>query len=383
MKIIKYLTLFLLSIIYCSCSQKAENDKIDKVENNVTCKGQHYNIYERMKFYKVPSISIAVINDGKIEWAKAYGLADLESKKNADINTLYQAASISKSINALCIMKLVEEGKLSLDTDIRKYLKTWTLPDNEFSKDKTITLRSLLSHSAGMDVHGFAGYTINDSIPSINEILDGKLPANNNAIRAFINPNTKVEYSGGGIVITRKIIEDNINSNYDKLLNDLVFVPLKMTNSTFTLSPKTTKYNLATGYDTIAKEILGKYHLYPEKSPDGLWSTPTDLAKFILSVQQSLKTNSSFLNTKIANEMLSPVLDSSKAALGCFIETYGGEKYFCHGGSNEGFNCCYYGSFSNGVGVVIMANSDNSDLIYEILEGVASVYGWKEFVIPE
>ena len=208
-----------------------------KVENNLTEARElifedsvisKYNILDRMKFYKIPSVSLAVINNGKIEWTKTYGYADIEMKRLANKTTLYQVASITKSVNGLGIMKLVQDGKLSLTNDIRNYLKTWTFPDNELSKNKIITLKNLLSHTAGLSVHGFIGYTVNDTLPTINQILNGEKPANNEPIKPVYPINEHFEYSGGGYIVIRKILDDNISFNYDSLITAVVLKPLKM-----------------------------------------------------------------------------------------------------------------------------------------------------------
>jgi CubicO group peptidase (beta-lactamase class C family) len=389
-----FISLILSVLITFGFAQTKENNaQVAKVENGLLANAEvifedsvvpKFNINDRMKFYKVPSVSIAVINNGKFEWAKAYGYADLNDKTIANENTVYQAASVSKSVNAFFIMKLVEDGKLSLNKDIRQYLKTWTLPENEFSKNKTITLKNLLSHSAGLSTSGFIGYSKNDTIPTINEILDGKKPANSEAVKPVLSPGTKLKYSGGGITLIRKILDDNISSNYDSLLQKVILIPLKMNNSSFSQPLNSSRKNYATAYDGQMQEVKGKYNIYPEQAPDGLWTTATDLAKFIISIQQSINNNSgSFLKNSTVKEMLAPFPDSSEAALGFFIKEKNGEKYFTHSGANIGFRSDYYGSFSSGNGVVILTNSDNGqDLINEIINSVATVYNWKGFYNP-
>lgn len=342
-----------------------------------------FSIYDRMKFHKVPSVSVAVINNGKVEWAAAYGLADVTEKRAATINTLYQCASISKSLNAFFIMKLVQDKKLSLDTDIRQYLKTWTFPDNEFSKGKSITLRSLLSHTAGLSTHGFRGYEKGDSIPDINTILNGVRPANSEAVKPIFAPGARFEYSGGGTVITRKIVDDNIGTNYERLIQQTVLRPLGMQHSMFAQPLPGFIKDYATAYYADEKEVPGKYHLYPELAPDALWSTPGDLAKFIISLQQSLQNKPAVLSHATAKEMCTLALPGANTALGCFLDSTGGEWYFNHSGANEGYRCIYYGSFTTGKGLVVLTNSDNGgELMREIVMSVAAIYNWKGFA-PE
>jgi CubicO group peptidase (beta-lactamase class C family) len=385
--------LLLLSLTSASLFAQDANQQqiIGQVENGLRPNAevifadstQQFNLLERMDYYGVPSVSIAVIHQGRLAWAKAYGSAVDAPKRTADENTLYQAASLSKSINAFCILKLAQEGKLDLNKDVRTYLKTWTFPDNDFSKGKTITLKSLLSHTAGLGVRGFMGYPKGDLLPTLNEILDGKRPANNEAVRPVMAPGIQSQYSGGGVVITKKVLLDNVTSDYGALLKETVLVPLKMPSSTFE-QPLPSRYqNFAAAYDNNRKETAGQYYVYPEQAPDGLWTTPSDFARFILSVQQSLKGSGNVLSQAMAQEMLSPVLAGSDAALGTFITEKGGEKYFFHTGANVGYRSKYYGGFTTGDGVVIMTNSDNDQILDEIVNSVAVAYHWKDFYRPE
>ena len=389
MKNIFTFTFFLLFIDHVF----GQADKIAAVENNLSETTEiifadsivpKYNILERMNLYKVPSISMAIINNGKIEWAKTYGYADIEDKRPANSETLYQVASISKSVNSVGIMKLVESGKLTFSKDIRSYLKTWAFPDNEFSEGKTITLKNLLSHTAGLSIHGFIGYSATDTIPTINKILDGERPANNKPVKPIYPPGEHFEYSGGGSAIIRKILDDNISGNYDSLMQALVLKPLKMTNSTFGQPLKPQYKNYAYAYDQYMHRLKGDYYIYPEQSAGGLWSTATDIARFVLAIQSSLNGDkTSIIDKNVAVEMLTPILDNY--ALGFGIDEKGGEKYFWHEGESYGFRSIYYGSFTTGKGVVILTNSypDNGKpLIYEILHSVASVYQWKDFYNP-
>ena len=385
--------LFFLSFISFGQVTFGQKDKIQAVENNLTeVRGlifedsiiSKYNIIDRMKFYKIPSVSLAVINNGRLEWAKTYGYADIEMERLANAATLYQVASITKSVNGLAIMKLVQDGNLSMTNDIRNYLKSWTFPDNEFSKNKLITLKNLLSHTAGLSVHGFIGYRVSDSLPTINQILNGERPANNEAVKPIYPVNEHFEYSGGGYAVIRKILDDNISSNYDSLMQTLILRPLKMTNSTFS-QPLLPQYkNYAYGCDKEMQPLKGNYYIYPEQSAGGLWSTATDIAKFVLSIQHDLKgSQNSIIDKRLTEEMLTPVLNNY--ALGFGIVEKGGEKYFWHEGESYGYNSMYYGSFTTGKGVVILTNaypSNGQPFIKELLNSVAVTYGWKDFYDP-
>jgi CubicO group peptidase (beta-lactamase class C family) len=379
------------SLTAVNAQQKPLSVRIGEVERGLTPNTnilfadsalQQYSIEERMKYYGIPSVSITVIHNGKVDWAKAYGLANIAEKRAADENTLYQAASISKTVNAALILKLVQNGKLSLDEDIRSYLKTWTFPDNELSKNRPVTLRALLSHTAGINVHGFKGYTNEEQLPTINQVLDGKSPANSEAIKSIYAPGTKEEYSGGGIVITEKVIQDHVGYDYPALMNSLVLKPLQMSHSTFSQLSKAQSVNVADAYDSNMNAVPGKYYRYPEQSPDGLWTTAADYAKFIIAIQESLRQKQgAFLKPAMAKAMITPVLED--AGLGLFIVDKTGEKYFYHEGANVGYRSLYYSDLATGEGIVILINSDNRQIMDEIANSVAITYGWKNFYAPE
>jgi CubicO group peptidase (beta-lactamase class C family) len=257
------------------------------------------------------------------------------------------------------------------------------LPSDSFTQQQKVTLARLLSHTAGLSVHGFRGYNKADSIPTDNEILDGKRPSNSPAVRSIFLPGTKYQYSGGGTMITKKLVIDVTGMAYDKYMDQYVLKPLRMTHSSFTQPPAPGTLNqLATAYN-MTGPVPGKFHIYPEQAPDGLWTTPEDIGHFIIEVQNSLigKSNK-VLSKEMTTTMLTPVLDKSPAALGVFVDTRGGQRYFRHGGSNNGFKCEYIASMENGNGVVVMTNSDEYNIIPEIINSVATVYEWKDFYKP-
>jgi CubicO group peptidase (beta-lactamase class C family) len=334
-----------------------------------------------MKETAIPGLSIAVIHDYKIEWAKGYGWADTEEKRKVTTDTRFQAASISKSINSLGILKLVEMGKLDPEADINNYLSSWKFPYDSLSHNKKISIYNLLSHTAGLDIHGFPGYEKTDTLPTLQQILDGKRPANTKAVRSLFEPGKKYKYSGGGITISQLILTNVTNSNYADWMQKNVLEPLGMTNSSYQ-QPPTAVSNLATGYYGNGKSVTGKYHIYPEQAAAGLWTTPTDLAKYIIECQLALEGRSKkVLSQSMMKKRLTPYIDSN-AALGVFIENRKGQLYFTHNGGNEAFLCTSYGSMQGGNGVVIMINGENFAVITELLNSVAIVYDWKGFYTP-
>ena len=376
---------FLLIVQLNSCAQTGDSsDKIKQVENNLVANVQTegdspINIKDRMTYYHIKGVSIAVIHNYKIEWAKGYGWADDSLKIPVTPKTLFQAGSISKSLNSIGVLELVEQKKIDLYTDINTYLRSWKFPYDSLSKGKKITVANLLSHTAGLTVHGFGGYEKGEAIPTVVQVLDGKKPANSAAVRSMYAPGLKYEYSGGGTTISQLIIMDITNGPYDKYMYNNVLKPLGMTSSTYQQPPVDKKPELlSTAYYPDGKKVPGRYHIYPEQAAAGLWTNPTDLCKYVIETQLALEGKSRrVLSQEMTKLRLTPYIDMN-AAFGAFIDDYDGTKYFEHGGVDEGFISQYYGSLEGGNGVVIMTNtSSGGSIIPEIINSVAKVYGFK------
>ncbi len=391
-------TFIALLVINVSCNTSSKEgsgysaaieEKIKQVENNLSGGVQiedsvnTYNLMERMKYFKIRGLSIAVVHDYKIEWARGYGIADTVGQKPVTVQTLFQAGSISKSLNGVGVLKLVQDKKIDLYTDINTYLQSWKFPYDTVSKGKKITVANLLSHTAGLTIHGFPGYEKNDTIPSLQQILDGKLPANTKAVRSQFEPGLRYQYSGGGTTISQLIVQDITHQPYDVYMWENVLKPLGMSMSSYSQPPAKDKEKfLATGYRDDGKEVETKFHVYPEQAAAGLWTNPTDLSKYIIETQLALQGKSEkVLSQQITKLRLTPYIDSN-AALGVFIEKKNNERYFGHNGADEGFLSAYTGSFENGNGVVVMVNSDNGAILEEVMNSVAIVYGWKDYYKP-
>lgn len=335
-----------------------------------------WTVKERMAHYHVNGLSIAVIHNYKVEWAKGYGWADKAKGLPVDVNTRFQAGSISKSLNALGMLTLVRDGKLDLDADVNRYLTSWKLAEATGSH---ITMAHLLSHTAGLNVSGFSGYIMGEAIPSLQQVLSGEKPANSPAVRIVNKPGMQFAYSGGGVTVTQMLAMDITRQPYDVLMDERVLKPLAMDNSTFA-QPTVNKRSaqLASGYDENGRKIKGgDYHLYPEQAAAGLWTTPTDLAKYIIAIQKAYTSEpNSIIPQALAIKMLSPYLNK-RAGLGVFVDSLKGEQYFEHDGLTYGFRSQYYGSLKDGNGVVVMTNSVSDGLIPEIINSVARVYNFK------
>ena len=361
-------------------------DKIEAVENSLLTANAinghtqpKMNIDDRMNMYHVPGVSIAVINDTKIEWAKGYGVQDVSKDKKVSTETLFQAASVSKPVAAMAALKVVEQGQLNLDGDVNQWLSSWQIPEHEFTSSHEISLRQLLSHTAGLTVHGFAGYAADEAVPTLQQVLDGEPPANSDPVRVDIEPGSQFRYSGGGYTVMQLLLEDVTGTPFAELLQTILLRDLQMSNSLFE-QPLPTEYHdrAATAYDGRGTAVAGGWHTYPEKAAAGLWSTPTDLAKFVIEIIQSSQGESETLSSGMVQQMLTMVKDDY--GLGFGLKTIDGVHRFSHGGSNKGFRCYMVGYIETGQGAVVMTNSDNGIyMAMEILRSIAHVYDWPDF----
>ena len=258
---------------------------------------------EAMADYHVPAVSIAIIRHGKIAWSRSFGTLSIGGPP-VTADTLFQAGSISKPIAATAALHLVQQGKLSLDGDVNSFLTDWKLPPSSKAEGKVVTLRELLSHTAGTNVHGFPGYAAGDSVPTILQVLDGTPPATNSPVRVESVPGKQWDYSGGGYVIVQQMIVDATGKPFTEVLRDTVLRPYRMTHSSFQqpLSPDALR-NAAMPYQADGTPIAGGPHTYPELTAAGLWTTATDLARFLLFTQKALLRGNSVLSASTAQQM--------------------------------------------------------------------------------
>ena len=329
-----------------------------------------------MDLFKVPALSIAVINNFQIVLAKGYGVVEPGSTTPVTPKTLFQAGSISKPVAATGALYLVESGKLSLDEDVNGKLKTWKVPDNEFTKAEKVTLRRLMSHTAGLTVHGFPGYDVNEPVPTLVQIFNGEKPANTPPIRVDIFPGTKLRYSGGGVTIEQQLMIDVTGKAFPALMREIVLNKIGMADSSYEQPlPSTLAALTAGGAYGDGRPVHGRWHIYPEMAAAGLWTTPTDLGKFAIEIALSKQGKSNrVLSEKMTREMLTPVMDG--AGLGFFMEK-DNPGQFGHNGADEGFQALLTINADSGNGVAIMADSDNGLQVADlVLRAVAKEYAW-------
>jgi CubicO group peptidase (beta-lactamase class C family) len=338
---------------------------------------------DRMEHYKIPGVSIAVINEGRVEWARGFGVKEAGRVDPVAADTLFQAGSISKPVAAMAALRLVQEGKVDLDSDVNDRLKTWKVPENEFTKARKVTLRQLLSHTAGMTVHGFPGYDADGAIPTLLQVLDGTTPANTAAIRVDIAPGTLWRYSGGGYTVMQQLLIDVTGKSFPEVLRENVTGKIGMSHSTYEEPlPERLRSKAATAH-IEGKPGAGKYHTYPEMAAAGLWTTPGDLAQFAIEIQKSLTGKSNkVLSVATIKQMLTPVMNGY--GLGLTVAGEGDSVRFGHNGDDFGFNAQMIAYEKNGQGAVVMTNGANGQgLCGEIVRAIARVYKWPSYPMPK
>ena len=345
--------------------------------------GEPAALQDRMAHHQAPGVSIAVINDGKIEWARGFGVKAWGKPDPVTAETRFQAASISKPVFALVVMRLVEMGKLNLDEDVNTCLRSWKVPPNA-SWQPAVTLRQILSHSGGLTVHGFPGYRRTDDLPALVEILDGKGRSNTGPILVNLLPGVQARYSGGGTTVAQQLVVDVLGKPFPEIMADLVLRPLNLAHSTYEQPlPEALAESASTAHDSNFDIVEGKWHVYPEMAAAGLWTTPSDLARIGIELQQTLKGEPSRLLPKEAiEEMLTPQIEDD-VGIGFLLDGEGETVRFEHSGGNEGFRSIIKFYKNLGMGAVIMVNSNpGGGLIPEIERAIAAEYGWPGY-FPE
>src|SRR5688572_407791 len=294
--------------------------------------GPSASLQERMAHFHTPGVSIAVVNNYRIEWARGFGVKEWGKSALVTDRTLFQAGSISKPIFALAVMRQAQDGRLDLDRDVNDYLKSWKVPPNG-SWQPRVTLRQLLTHSAGLTVHGFPGYLRTDKIPTVPQILDGETPANTGPVRVNLLPDSHVRYSGGGTTVGQLLISDLLAKPFPQIMREIILGPIGMNDSTYEQPlPRALHKHAATAHPQGYRPVDGKWHVYPEMAAAGLWTTPSDLARAGIELQLALKGETNhLLSPQQARHMLASGRHE-EAALGFWLSGKGKAQRFAHGG---------------------------------------------------
>lgn len=357
------------------------DSKVERVVNGLlpaaVVKGQplpRMRLTERMKFYNVPEVSIAFSENGRVAWARGYGIADTTVNKPVTPDTLFQAASISKSVTAFAALRLVQRGKLSLDEDVNLRLVSWRVPENEFTKIEKVTLRRLLSHTAGMTVPSVGGYRADEPMPTTVQVLNGE-KTSNEPVRVDRVPGKEFRYSGGGYVVVQQLLMDVTGKSFPALMHDLVFEPLGMTHSTFEAPLPKSLWPIA------AQPSEGPHNgwfFYSAMAPAGLWTTPSDLCLFAIGVEKAYAGQSKYLSQTLADEMLT-YQSEEIYGLGVALGQRGHAVRFWHSGANGGYQSLFDAYPQIGQGFAVMADGAGGlRLIGELQRAVAEEYEWPD-----
>jgi CubicO group peptidase (beta-lactamase class C family) len=341
---------------------------------------------ERMAAYKVPGVSLALIRDGRVEWAKGYGQIKAGSGKAVTPDTLFECASTTKALVAAVVLHYVAQGRLDLDADVNTYLKSWKVPDNEFTATEKVTLRRLLTHRAGLPATNM-GYDDNAGVPTLVQVVKGEAPAENKAAVPITVPGSRWEYSNVGYVLVQLVLEDALGRNLEALMSDAIYRPLGLTSTTLTYPlPAAWREREAMPHDTDGREAAPAMHPAAQ-AQGGLMSTPSDLAKVLIELMQAYRGDSQRLLTReMAQAMFRPETELDPRlfgtamgdALGLFVKGQGPALTIAHPGNNyPGSVCWLIGYPERGQGAIVMLNGNGGEpLALEILSALGRVYGW-------
>ena len=329
-----------------------KNDLIDRSERG-NPKARRWTVQQRLDVYKVPGVAVAVIKNGRVVITEGFGTKLAGTREPIDGDTVFSVGSVSKMANAALILRLVDAGRLDLDRDVNAYLKRWKVAESDYTKKQKVTLRAILSHTAGFNVHGFADFSPNEKLPTLLQTLNGQSPAKHEPIAVIQTPGTQMRYSGGGTTVSQLIVEEVTGMAYPVAAKAFVFDPLKMTRSTFVNPLPASHGNIARAHDDQGRPtaLPRGWESMPELAASGLWTSVNDLAKLVTALSGRTK----FLSSTVRQDMLTRV-PNSWHGLGPRLNGEGVSRVFHHGGSNDSYKAWIEGHPATGDGVIILTN---------------------------
>ncbi|MBO6573989.1 MAG: beta-lactamase family protein [Rhodothermales bacterium] len=341
--------------------------------------GEPASLVERMEHYGVPGVSVAVLRDGDLAWAEGFGVKLSGTSEQVDAETVFSVGSLSKVGAAATSLRLADAGRVSLDDDVDGYLTSWSIPENAYSEDSPVTLRRLMSHTAGTTVHGFADFQPGEDLPTTVQILNGDGPAKSRAIVVDTEPGTLWRYSGGGTTVQQLIIEDVTGTSFAEAARTWVFEPLGMDRSTYVQPLPAAHGNIARAHDRRGNPsaLPRGWEAFPESAASGLWTTPTEYARMLIAFRDAwLGESDSFLSQELARDLMTEVAPGSYG-LGPQLGGEGSTRFYRHGGANESYRAYFIVYLESGDGAVVFTNgARGGDLNQEILDALSRSEGW-------
>jgi CubicO group peptidase (beta-lactamase class C family) len=337
-------------------------------------------LQDRMQHFQVPGLSIAVINHGKIEWAKGYGVTEAGGTQAVTTDTVFQACSVSKPVSVTGIMLLAQSGVIDISRNVNDYLTSWHLADNDLTQTDKATIQRLMSHTGGTNVSGFGGYPAGSAIPTLLQVLNGAPPANTDPVQVIYKPGSRYSYSGGGMEVLQQMAEDVTEVPFQSYMKSSLLSPLGMNSSDFVqpiAGPLATRAAKAHDLDGIM--IPGGWRTYPELIAAGLWTTPSDLARVLIEIQKAATIDQGVLLTQQTATRILTQQPNSSMGLGFALTNGKGGLIFNHSGATFGYKSYMTAYRDRGQGIAIMTNGDNGYALFmEIIRSVAKVYGWPD-----
>jgi|GEM_PF-652047 len=368
------------------CYGKPDAD-IARVEENLLpfniIEGESaYRLQDRMTHYRVPGLSVAVIENFEVKWVAHYGVREAGTDHAVDGETRFCVGSLSKAMTSACILSLVEQGLIDLNGDVNPQLQSWQIPANEFTVQAPVTPLLLMNHSAGLPRRAPFVFTA-DNLPTPLQLVTGQPPSRSGPLQVVHTPGTRFLYSNGGFTVLQILAEDVTGLPFDQAVRKQVFAPLSLERATFTTPlPASVMEVAASGHNRDGQGYSAEPVWLAHTAAGGLWITAEDYARFVVEVQKSaLGRSNKLFSPELAREMISPHA-SEQYGLGVFLyEGNGIEPYFSHIGDGAGFVGGFASHRIQGFGAVVLTNGVNGiNLCREILRSVGRVYDWPGYL---
>ncbi|MEM9386891.1 MAG: serine hydrolase domain-containing protein [Pseudomonadota bacterium] len=340
---------------------------------------RQYTIEERLSHHGVPAVAVAILEDGQVMWARGYGTKLAGEEMPVDADTVFSVGSVSKMVNAALVLRLQAQGELDVDTDVNEYLRSWSVKTSRHTRQQPVTLRAILSHTAGFSQHGFGDFQPGEALPTALQTLNGEPPAKHRAVRVTFKPGTRMDYSGGGTTVSQVLVEDVTRLDYLEASTRYVFDPVGMARSTFANPLPASHGNIARAHNADGEPtaLPRGWEAMPEMAASGLWTSANDLGAFVATLINSARGDDDFLPPQIIADMMQRV-PQSWHGLGPRLNGEGSNRVFHHGGANDSYRAWIEGHLDSGDGIVMLTNGRNGHQLYsEVRFAAEQAFEWQ------